>query len=198
MDIHKEVVVATVRGEGVPQVTRSFDTFMSSLTELREWLMLLGITHVAMESTGIYWKQIYNVFEGHSPNIWIVNARHMKNVPGRKTDKKDSEWICQLLMAGLLKPSLIPPRLLRELRDLTRYRRKLIQMVSSNKNRIIRALEDGNVKLSSVLNDTGGKTATTLIEMLCDGKELTLQDIEAVTLPAFCGGDAGGQHRVYE
>ncbi len=180
MDIHKEVVVATVRGLGIQQDTRSFGTFTSSLTELRDWLMSLGITHVAMESTGVYWKPIHNVFEGHIPNVWVVNARHMKNVPGRKTDKTDSEWICQLLMAGLLKPSFIPPRLQRELRDLTRYRRKLIQMVSANKNRIIRALEDGNVKLSCVLSDTSGTTATKLIEMLCDGKELTLQDIEDI------------------
>lgn len=180
MDIHKEVVVATVRRPGFPQETKECNTFTSSLTELRDWLMSLGITHVAMESTGVYWKPIYNVFEGYIPNVWIVNARHMKNVPGRKTDKMDSEWICQLLMAGLLKPSFIPPRLQRELRDLTRYRRKVIQMVSANKNRIIRTLEDGNVKLSSVLSDTSGKTATKLIEMLCDGKELTLQDIEDV------------------
>jgi len=129
MDNHKEVVVATVRGLGIQQETRSFGTFTSSLTELRDWLMSLGITHVAMESTGIYWKPIHNVFEGHIPNVWVVNARHMKNVPGRKTDKKDSEWIYQLLMAGLLKPSFISPRLQRELRDLTRYRRRLIQMV---------------------------------------------------------------------
>lgn len=180
MDIHKEVVVATVRGEGIRQETRSLNTFTSSLTELREWLKSLGVTHVAMESTGVYWKPVYNVFEGHIPNVWIVNARHMKNVPGRKTDKKDSEWICQLLMAGLLKPSFIPAREQRELRDLTRYRRKVIQMVSANKNRIIRTLEDGNVKLSSVLSDTSGKTATALIEMLCDGREPTMQDIEVI------------------
>lgn len=98
MDIHKEVVVATVRGEGIQKETRSFDSFTSSLTELREWLVSLGITHVAMESTGVYWKPIYNVFEGHIPHVWIVNARHIKNVPGHKTDKNDSEWICQLLL----------------------------------------------------------------------------------------------------
>lgn len=180
MDIHKEVVVATVRGEGISQETRSYGTFTSSLTQLREWLVSLGITHVAMESTGVYWKPIYNVFEGFIPNIWIVNARHIKNVPGHKTDKNDSEWICQLLMAGLLKPSFIPPKKQRELRDMTRYRRKLIQTESANKNRIIRILEDGNVKLSSVLSDTSGSTATSLINMLCDGKELTLEDVEAV------------------
>ncbi len=98
MDIHKEVVVATVRGEGIQKETRSFDTFTSSLTELREWLVSLGITHVAMESTGVYWKPIYNVFEGHIPHVWIVNARHILDVTGHKTDKNDSEWICQLLL----------------------------------------------------------------------------------------------------
>lgn len=180
MDIHKKVVVATVQGEGICKETKSFDTFTSSLTQLREWLVSLGITHVAMESTGVYWKPIYNVFEDYIRNIWIVNARHIKNVPGHKTDKNDSEWICQLLMAGLLKPSFIPPREQRELRDLTRYRRKLIETVSANKNRIIRTLEDGNVKLSSVLSDTSGSTATKLIEMLCDGRIPTLADIESV------------------
>lgn len=180
MDIHKEVVVATVRGEGIQQETREFNTFTSSLTQLRDWLVSLGITHVAMESTGVYWKPIYNVFEGYIPNIWIVNARHIKNVPGHKTDRNDSVWISKLLMAGLLKPSFIPPRQQRELRDLTRYRRKLIQMVSANKNRIIRTLEDGNVKLSSVLSDTSGTTATKLIDMLCDGKALSIEDVEAI------------------
>lgn len=180
MDIHKKVVVATVQGEGICKETRSFDSFTRSLTQLREWFVSLGITHVAMESTGVYWNPIYNVFEGFIPHIWIVNARHIKNVPGHKTDKNDSEWICQLLMAGLLKPSFIPPKAQRELRDLTRYRRKLIQSVSANKNRIIRILEDGNVKLSSVLSDTSGATAVKLIDMLCDGKQITLSDIESV------------------
>ena len=170
MDIHKEVVVATERGEGIKQETRSFKTFTSSLTQLREWLLSLGITHVAMESTGVYWKPIYNVFDGFIPHIWIVNVRHIKNVLGNKTDKNDSVWISQLLLAGLLKPSFVPPRQQRELRDLTRYRRKVIQMVSANKNRIIRVLEDGNVKLSTVLSDTGGSTVVKLIDMLCDGK----------------------------
>lgn len=178
MDIHKEVVVATVMGDGLNKEIRSFNTFMSSLTELRERLGSLDITHVAMESTGVYWKPIYNVFEGHIPHIWIVNARHIKNVPGHKTDRNDSEWICKLLMAGLLKPSFVPPVELRELRDLTRYRRKLINDVAANKNRIIRTLEDGNIKLSSVLSDTSGKTGTALIELICRGEQLTLEQVE--------------------
>jgi transposase len=133
-----------------------------------------------MESTGVYWKPVYNVFEPSGIMVWIVNARHVKNVPGHKTDKKDSAWICKLLLAGLLKPSYIPPKEQRELRDLTRYRRQLIQDIASNKNRIIRILEDCNVKISSVLSNTSGVTATKLIEKICDGKSITMEDIDAV------------------
>ncbi len=179
MDIHKEVVVATVRTPD-HQETREFKTFTSSLTEMGEWLKSLGITHVAMESTGIYWKPIYNVLENFIPHIWVVNARHIKNVPGHKTEKMDSEWICKLLMAGLLKNSFIPPKAQRELRDLTRYRRKLVQSVSADKNRIIRVLEDGNIKLSSVLSSTSGVTAEKLIAMLCSGRKLTMDDVMEV------------------
>lgn len=179
MDIHKKVVVATA-DTGDERITREFGTFTRSLTELRDWLVSLGITHVAMESTGVYWKPIHNVLEGYIPEVWIVNARHVKNVPGRKTDKKDSEWLCRLLVAGLLKPSFIPPRAQRELRDFTRYRRKLIDQQSANKNRIIRVLEDGNIKLSSVLTNTSGVTAERLIELLCSGEPITLAAIEAI------------------
>ncbi len=140
IDVHLKVVVATIKGEGIRKETRSFDTFTSSLTELKEWLLQNGITHVAMESTGVYWKPVYHVLEDAIPNVWIVNARHIKNVPGHKTDKMDSEWICKLLLAGLLKPSYIPPKEQRQLRDLTRYRNKLIQHVSSEKNRMQRKL----------------------------------------------------------
>lgn len=110
----------------------------------------------------------------------IVNARHIKNVPGHKTDKMDSEWICKLLLAGLLKPSYIPPKEQRQLRDLTRYRNKLIQQIASEKNRMMRILEDCNIKLSSVVSSTTGVTATALIDMLCDGKKLTIDDIKSV------------------
>ncbi len=110
----------------------------------------------------------------------IVNARHIKNVPGHKTDKMDSEWICKLLLAGLLKPSYIPPKEQRQLRDLTRYRNKLIQQIASEKNRMMRILEDCNIKLSSVVSNTSGTTATSLIDMLCEGKVLTLDDINSV------------------
>jgi transposase len=133
-----------------------------------------------MESTGVFWKPVYNVLEPAGITVWIVNAAHVKNVPGHKTDKKDSAWLCKLLLAGLLKPSYIPAKEQRELRDLTRYRTRLIQTNASNKNRIIRTLEDANIKLSSVLSSTNGAVGTKLIDKLCDGKEITMQDVDEV------------------
>jgi transposase len=180
LDVHQKTVVATIDGEGLKKVTREFGTFTRSLTELRDWLLEHGVTHVAMESTGVYWKPIYHVLEPTGMKVWIVNARHIKYVPGHKTDKKDSAWLCKLLLAGLLKPSYIPPREQRELRDLTRYRRKLLQYVAANKNRIDRILEDCNVKLSSVMSHTSGVVATKLIDKLIDGIQITMADIDEV------------------
>lgn len=180
IDVHSKVVVATINGDGLQRETRNFNTFTSSLKELKEWLLTNEVTHVAMESTGVYWKPVYKVLEDSIPHVWIVNARHVKNVPGHKTDKMDSAWICKLLLAGLLKPSYIPPKEQRQLRDLTRYRNKLIQQIASEKNRMMRVLEDCNIKLSCVVSDTSGTTATSLINMICDGKSLTLEDIKRV------------------
>ena len=180
IDVHKKVVVATINGTGLRKETREFNTFTSSLTELKDWLLAAGVTHVAMESTGVYWKPVYKVLEPSGLIVWIVNARHIKYVPGHKTDKADSAWICKLLLAGLLKPSYIPAREQRELRDLTRYRTKLIQHIASEKNRMMRILEDCNIKLSSVLSDTSGVVATKLIDMVCAGKTVTMADIEQV------------------
>lgn len=180
LDVHKKVVVATIDGEGIKKQTREFDTVTSSLKELRDWLLENGITHVAMESTGVFWKPVYNVLEPSGLTVWIVNAAHVKYVPGHKTDKKDSAWLCKLLLAGLLKPSYIPAKEQRELRDLTRYRTKLVQSNASNKNRIIRILEDANIKLSSVLSSTSGAVGTKLIDKICEGKQITIQDIDQV------------------
>ena len=144
LDVHKKMVTATIDGEGIKKQTHDYPTI---LKELRDWLLGNGITHVAMESTSVFWKPVYNVLEPAGLTVWIVNAAHIKYVPGHKTDKKDSAWICKLLLAGLLKPSYIPPKEQRELRDLTRYRIKLIQSNASNKNRIMRQLEDANIKL---------------------------------------------------
>jgi transposase len=180
IDVHKKIVVATIDGEGIKKETREFGTFTRSLTELKEWLLENGVTHVAMESTGVYWKPVYHVLEPTPLKILIVNARHIKYVPGHKTDKQDSAWICKLLLAGLLKPSYIPPREQRELRDLTRYRIKLVQQIASDKNRILRVLEDCNIKLSNVLSNTQGVVGTKLIDKLCEGKQITMSDIDQV------------------
>ena len=170
LDVHKNEIVATVSGTGISQETRSFQSTTRSLTELKEWLLSLGVTHVAMESTGVYWKPVMNVLEPGGFTILVVNARHIKYVPGHKTDKKDSAWICKLLRAGLLKGSFIPCREQRDMRDLTRYRRKLVQQQVSEHNRMIRIFEDANLKLSSVFTDIRGKTCTAVIDAVLAGE----------------------------
>lgn len=167
IDIHKSVLVSTVQGKGIKTETRSFDAFTESIEQLRDWLKSLGITHVAMESTGVYWKPVYNILENDF-EIILVNARHLKNIPGDKTDKKDSRRIAKLLLAGLLKGSFIPPRPIREMRDLTRYKRRLIEQIASEKNRIHKFLEDANIKLSSVVSNMSGATATKIIDAMIE------------------------------
>jgi len=169
IDVHKETVVATINGKGLKKQTREFSTYTSSLTSLCKWLIENGVTHAAIESTGIYWKPVFNIL-GEDVKLILVNARHIKNVPGRKTDIKDSEWICKLLLSGLLKASFIPPKEIRDLRDLTRYQLKLTQQVASEKNRIIRELEDANIKLSSVLQNVSGVTGTKIINAIIEGE----------------------------
>ena len=169
LDVHKKEIVATVEGEGIPKETRSFSSVTKSLTELKEWLLELGVTHVAMESTGVYWKPVMNILEPGGFTILVVNARHIKYVPGHKTDKKDSAWICKLLRAGLLKGSFVPDQSQRDLRDLTRYRRKLVQNLAAEHNRLIRIFEDANLKLSSVFSDITGKTCSEVINNVIDG-----------------------------
>ena len=123
-----------------------------------------------MESTGIYWKPVFNIMESDF-EIILVNARHVKNVPGHKTDKKDSRWISKLLLSGLLKGSFIPPQDIRELRDLVRYKKKITGQVSSEKNRLIKTLEDCNIKLSSIVSDVSGASATKMISDIIKGKD---------------------------
>lgn len=170
LDVHKKEIVATVEGTDIPKETRTFQSTTRSLTELKEWLLALGITHVAMESTGVYWKPVMNILEPGGFTIMVVNARHIKYVPGHKTDKKDSAWICKLLRAGLLKGSFIPSRDQRDLRDLTRYRRKLVQQQAGEHNRMIRIFEDANLKLSSVFSSIRGKTCTKVIDAVIAGE----------------------------
>lgn len=170
LDVHKKEIVATVSGTRIESETRTFLSTTSSLTELKEWLLALGVTHVAMESTGVYWKPVLNILEPGGFTIMVVNARHIKYVPGHKTDKKDSAWICKLLRAGLLKGSFIPGRNQRDLRDLTRYRRKLVQQQAAEHNRMIRIFEDANLKLSSVFSNIRGKTCTMVIDAVIAGE----------------------------
>lgn len=170
IDIHKKVLVATIRGKGIKEETRTFSSFTGSIEELRDWLKANQITHVAMESTGVYWKPVFNILE-EDFEIILVNASHLKNIPGDKTDKKDSKRIAKLLLAGLLKGSFIPGKSVRELRDLTRYKRKVIGQIASEKNRIHKFLEDANIKLSSVVSDLSGAVATRIIDAMIGGQE---------------------------
>jgi transposase len=168
IDVHQNLIVATIRKSDKEYETRSFDGFTSSLTALRDWCKKGGVTHVAMESTGVYWKPVFNIME-EDFEIILVNARHVKNVPGHKTDKKDSEWLSKLLLSGLMKGSFIPPQDIRELRDLVRYKKKMVEDTASEKNRIIKILEDANIKLSSVLSNVDGAVGTKIINDLIAG-----------------------------
>lgn len=169
LDVHKRSVVACVRTrEG--QQTRTFGTMTGELLELLDWLMEAEVTHVAMESTGVYWKPVYNLLEGAGLEVLLVNARHIKAVPGRKTDVKDAEWIAELLCHGLLRGSLVPDRAQRELRELVRYRRSLIQERSREASRLQKVLEGANVKLASVASDVLGKSGRAMLEAIASGQ----------------------------
>jgi transposase len=170
IDVHKKVIVATVKGIGIIETTKTYSGFTESIEELRDWLKSEKITHVAMESTGVYWKPIFNILESNF-EIILVNARHIKNVPGRKTDKKDSKWIAKLLLSGLLRGSFIPPKPTRELRDLTRYKKKIVGQIASEKNRIQKILEDANIKLSSVVSSMSGAVAIKIIDAMISGEQ---------------------------
>jgi transposase len=175
LDVHKETVVACIMGTGIKKEIRTFSTVTNDLVRLKKWLKDNKLTHVAMESTGVYWKPIFNILED-SFAVILVNARHVKNVPGRKTDVKDSEWLCKLLRSGLIRGSFIPPKEIRELRDLTRYKRKLIQAIASEKQRIQKILEDANIKFSSVASNIFGASGTRIIEELMKG-DLTAEEM---------------------
>jgi transposase len=147
---------------------RSFGTTTRELMGLREWLLSEGCTHVAMESTGVYWKPVYAILEG-AFQLVVANALHIKKVPGRKTDVKDAEWIADLLCHGLLRPSFVPPKPIRELRDLTRYRRKLVEAQAGERNRLLKLLESANIKLASVATDVFGTSGRLMLRALIQG-----------------------------
>jgi transposase len=172
LDVHKQSIVACllVPGtDGQPAKTiRSFGTTTDQILALVDWLQQAGCTHVAMESTGVYWKPVYNLLEGLF-ELLVVNAQHIKQVPGRKTDIKDAEWIATLLRHGLLRGSFIPPAPQRELRDLTRYRTTLVQDRARTVQRLQKVLEDANLKLDSVVSDLQGVSARAMLQALAEG-----------------------------
>lgn len=172
LDIHQATIVATVRmpdGHGGRlAITQTFGTMTVDLLTLRDWLQACGVTHVAMESTGVYWKPIYYLLEDGFTVI-LVNMQHLKIVPGRKTDVSDSAWLAQCLEWGLLRGSLVPPAAIRDLRDLTRYRKKQIEDRTQEINRLHKVLEEAGLKLSTVLSDVLGKSGRAILDALLAG-----------------------------
>lgn len=189
LDVHKKSVVACLffpENGQLHKERQTFSTMTSDLVRLREWLQERGCTHVAMESTGVFWKPIYNLLEGHL-QVFVVNAQHIKAVPGRKTDVKDAEWIAELLQHGLLRPSFIPPAWQRTLRDLTRSRSTLVEERSRVIARLQKALEDANIKLASVVSDIMGTSAQLMLHALVEGK------LTPTTMAQFARGRMRGK-----
>ncbi len=172
IDVHKKTVVVTVmltaESGRMAQETRTFATMTADLLALDVWLEEQGVTHVAMESTGVYWYPVYNLLE-QDRTILLVNPQHIKAVPGRKTDVKDSEWLADLLRHGLLKASFVPPQPIRELRELTRYRKSLVQAHTQEVNRLQKVLESANIKLAAV--------ATRVFQLSCEGDPEEAEDM---------------------
>jgi transposase len=172
-DVHKKTVMVCVRkviNGKVQEWIKEFRTTTPQLRAMAEWLEGLGVTHVAMESTGVYWKPIWNMLEDRF-ELLLCNAQHIKKVPGRKTDVKDCQWIARLLQHGLLQPSFVPPRPIRQLRDLTRQRAQLTDEKTRIANRIQKILEDANVKATSVLSDILGVSGRAMLEALSEGEQ---------------------------
>ena len=172
LDVHKDTVVACVRvpapGGGRRSETRTFGAFTVDLLALRDWLLAHGVTLVGMESTGVYWRPVFYVLED-VVECWLLNAAHMRNVPGRKTDVADAAWITQLIEHGLVRPSFVPPPPIRELRALTRYRKTQIEERTRETQRLDKVLQDAGVKLSSVASDILGKSGRDMLDALVTG-----------------------------
>lgn len=173
-DVHKRFIVVCHRWLDeygtLHTQTRRFSTMTQDLERLRDWLVAVGCTDIALESTGVYWQPVFNILEG-SVRVWLVNAQHAKQVPGRKTDLNDAAWLAQLLQHGLLRASFIPERNQRELRDLVRYRQSTVQDRTRIVNRIQKVLEDANIKLAAVATDVKGVSAQLMLRALLAGEE---------------------------
>lgn len=179
IDVHKKLIVACLRS-GRKNEIREFGTSTKEILSLTDWLMEKGCEMIAMESTGSYWKPIYNIIESCGLQAIIVNAQHMKAVPGRKTDVKDAEWIADLLQHGLLKASYIPDKAQRELRELVCYRKSLIEDEARELNRLQKMLEGGNIKLSGTVSDINGKSSRNMLEVILSGEVLDLKKLESM------------------
>ena len=181
MDVHQETIVVCVLNTNedgqVEKETRTFGTMTKHLFELLEWLESKSVTHIAMESTGVYWKPVYNILEGYF-SITLANAHRIKNVPGRKTDVCDAEWIAKLLRVGLIEPSFIPSEDLRELRDLCRLRKKRLGYLTAEKNRIQKYLESSNIKLGTVASNVFGVSGRNLLQKLITKGYVDASDVE--------------------
>lgn len=172
LDVHKDTVVACVRlavGRKVDQQVRTFRTTTTELCQLFDWLAEHACTHVAMEATGVYWKPVWHVLEG-SFELVLANAGHIRNVPGRKTDVRDSEWIADLLAHGLIRASFVPPEPVQEMRDLTRTRKQLVRELTQHVQRIQKALEDANVKLTGTISNVIGVDGRAILEAIVAGE----------------------------
>lgn len=177
LDVHKKIIVVTILLEqsngSVKEETREYGTTYKACEDLANWLLSNEIQLSVMESTGIYWKNIYAALEKAGLQVSVVNARHVKQVPGRKTDVKDSQWLARLARYGLVNSSFIPPKDLRELRLIARYRTKLVGTLAGEKNRLHKTLDDAGVRLGNVVSDISGVTATEIIEGLINGMSMT-------------------------
>jgi transposase len=187
LDVHRDQVTAcmviAVPGQKTRKETRRFSTFTTGLRELGAWLVQHGVTHVGMESTGVYWMPVYTILEEVGGFEQIVgNAQRMKNVPGRKTDQKDADWIATLVQHGLVQPSYVPRVELRDLRDLVRYRRTLVNARSAERNRLQKVLHTANIKLATVASDVFGKSGMKMLRAMADGQT------DAATLAALAEG----------
>lgn len=184
LDVHEKVVVACVLNgklnkKPIKEI-ESFETNTQGLLKLLDWLEERKCSQVAMESTGVYWKPVWNILEAGSFELILANARQIKNLPGRKTDVKDAEWIAQLLRSGLVSKSFVPEEPIRDLRDLTRYRKKLVYSINTEKNRVHKILQDCNIKITSHISDIFGDTGRQILNSILDGKKIGAQEIEAM------------------
>ena len=179
IDVHKRIIVACLNIGGKREL-REFGTTTGEIKALANWLVEVECEMVAMESTGVFWKPLYNLFELQGLETIVVNASHMKALPGRKTDIKDAEWIADLLRHGLLKASYIPNREQRELREIARYRKSLIEERSREVNRLQKVLEGANIKLDSVVKDINGKSARKLLDKIIANEVLDSEEVSAI------------------